>query len=791
MGKTTLALAAAYDPAVVARFGAERRFFVNLEPVPDADGVLRALAAALELDASGAAAAVERAIADFCAAGPALAILDNFETPWRKERLAAEAMLGRLAAIEGLRLIITARDQPPYIPGGGVKLRDVENLDFDDARALFLREAGAQHAADPALPKLLDALDGHPLSIELLASNAAGKADLKGLAADWDARHAAMLQRGDGDTRLTSLRVSLDISLEALGADSAAHRLLRLIALLPAGMAANDCIAALADGAPTDAERAAAAKLDAARLASRRDDRWRLLAPVRETLLQDYSPDAQDKARLVKLSLARAALGARIGWPGWDEVCESVTAEAGNFDAMIGVALNEAALPDGLADAVRGLAKFHCYTGLGSVASLRRAAASLGKAGHMREEADCILWLGQVALSRSDNATARERYEAALPLYRMVGSVLGEANCIKGLGEIALARSDHDGARERYGAALPLFRKVGAVLGEASCIALLGDIALARSDHEVARAQFEAALPLFRKVGDVLGEANCIALLGGIAIRRSDHEVARERYEAALPLFRKVGAVVGEANCIRSLGDIALRRSDHDGARGRYEAALPLYRKVGQVLGEANCIKGLGDIALRRSDPDGARERYEAALPLYRKVGHVLGEANCIQRLGDIALRRSDHDGARERYEAALPLYRKVGDVLGEAACIARHGDIALARSDHDDARERYETALPLFREVGDVLGEANCIQSLGDIDEANKDVASARRRWSEALTLYGRIPEPHSIGNTHLRLARRAATPAEGAAHREAARRAWASIDRADLIAEFLDEAP
>jgi len=631
MGKTTLALAAAYNPAVVARFRAERRVFVNLEPVPDAEGVLRALANALGLDASGAAAAVEQAIADSCAARPALAILDNFETPWRKEKAATEAMLGRLAAVKGLRLIVTARDEPPYIPGGGVKLRDVESLGFDEARELFLREAGAQHVADPALPKLLEALDGHPLSIELLAANAAGKVDLKSLAADWSDRHAAMLRRGDGDTRLTSLRVSLGISLSALGADSAAHRLLRLIALLPAGMAADDCLAALADGAPSEAERGAAAKLEAARLASRRDDRWRLLAPVRETLLQDFSPQAQDKARLIKLFLARAALGDRIGTVGWDEVRDNVTAEAGNFDVMIGVASKEAALPRGLAEAVWGLAEFHSYSGLGSVTSLRAAAASLGKAGDIR----------------------------------------GQADCIKSLGNIAFRRSDRDGARELF--------------------------------------------------------------------------------EAALPLYRKVGVERGEANCIRSLGDIALERSDYDGACERYEAALPLYRKVGDVQGETNCIKSLGDAALRRSDPDGASERYEAALPLYRKVGDVLGEANCVKSLGNIALASSDYNGARERCEAALPLYRKVGQVLGEA----------------------------------------NCIQSLGDIDEANEDIASAGRRWNESLVLYGRIAEPYSIGGVHLRLARVAATPAEAAAHREAARRAWASIGRADLIAKHLDKAP
>jgi TIR domain len=41
MGKTTLALAAAYDARVVERFGKERRFFVNLEPAPNAEASLR------------------------------------------------------------------------------------------------------------------------------------------------------------------------------------------------------------------------------------------------------------------------------------------------------------------------------------------------------------------------------------------------------------------------------------------------------------------------------------------------------------------------------------------------------------------------------------------------------------------------------------------------------------------------------------------------------------------------------------------------------------------------------
>jgi hypothetical protein len=94
MGKTTLALAAAHDPRVVARFGKERRFFVNLEPAPNAEDILSRLAIYLGLPATGAAQEMEAKIAAACASEPTLAILDNLETPWRKDAAATEALLG-------------------------------------------------------------------------------------------------------------------------------------------------------------------------------------------------------------------------------------------------------------------------------------------------------------------------------------------------------------------------------------------------------------------------------------------------------------------------------------------------------------------------------------------------------------------------------------------------------------------------------------------------------------------------------------------------------------------------
>jgi tetratricopeptide (TPR) repeat protein len=539
MGKTTLALAAAYDARVIERFGKSGRFFVNLEPAPDADGLLRRLAIDLGLSASGAASEVEATIAAACAAAPALVILDNLETPWRKDMAETETLLGRLAAVEGLRLVLTIRGEPPSLPGPGAQtLQDVERLGEVDARALFLRRAGDQFGADPALPGLLSALDGHPLSIELLAANAAGKPNLQGLAADWNDRRTDLLQRGAADDRKTSLRASLDLSFAALNPPSAAHRLIRLMAQLPDGMSEADSRTILSDSGPTKDQRGAATRLEGARLAARPDGRWRLLAPIRETLLADFPPDAGDRARLVKLFLARAALGSHAGWPTWGEVSGELTAEAGNLDAMIGASLRERELPEGVLDAAKGLIRFHIMTGLASVASLPAVAKWFGDAGDALGEADCIKGLGDIALARSNHEGARRRYEAALPLYQGVDSVLGEANCIRGLGEIALRRSDHEGARQRYEAALPLYQKVGDVLGEANCILSFGDIDEVNGNIAAAFDRWREALALYAKIPEPysIGSAQM-----RLARRAATPEQAAEHREAARLAWESIG----------------------------------------------------------------------------------------------------------------------------------------------------------------------------------------------------------------------------------------------------------
>lgn len=211
---------------------------------------------------------------------------------------------------------------------------------------------------------------------------------------------------------------------------------------------------------------------------------------------------------------------------------------------------------------------------LSEAVELRRRVAS-----ESDDLADAISDLSRSLAWQHRFAEAIKKLEESLRIYRQTASIQGEAECIKWLGGIALWRSDYMKAKERFEQALPLYRKIANIKGEAECTRRLGDVALRWSDYVTARERYEQALSLYRKIDGTQGEADCIRGLGKIAFERSDHVTAKERFEQALSLYRKTGSVWGKAKCFMGLGDIALRVSDRAEAQKNFETGLTLFEQ--------------------------------------------------------------------------------------------------------------------------------------------------------------------------------------------------------------------
>jgi hypothetical protein len=237
MGKTAVATAALYDPRVISKFG-RRRVFASLEAATEPRAILSKLVEQLGLPPTGDEVSLLRILEAAASERPLAAILDNIETVFEGDYEHSERLLNLVAPLKGLSLVVTVRGVPPAVLGA-VRIEDIPKLDGRAARQAFLATSGEALAADPDLPRLLEALDGHALSLRLVAAQATGVPSLSGLRESWDEARAEILRRpGQAESRLTSVRASLLLSMNSTRMKSTplARRLLSILALLPGGL---------------------------------------------------------------------------------------------------------------------------------------------------------------------------------------------------------------------------------------------------------------------------------------------------------------------------------------------------------------------------------------------------------------------------------------------------------------------------------------------------------------------------------------------------------------------------
>jgi len=701
MGKTAVAIVALYDPRIVSQFG-RRRVFASLESTTEPRAILAKLADALGLPPNGDEVSLLRTLEANAAEHPVAAVLDNAETVFEAGREEAERLLKLVAQINGLSLIVTVRGVGPSVPGATL-IEDLPKLAAGPAREAFLAVAGAVFRADPDLAHLLDALDGHALSIQLVAAQAIGLSALKGLRESWDEAHAEILrQPGTEESRLTSVRASLALTLNSRRLKSAplARRLTGLLSYLPGGLAETDVQPLLGErGALTRAKaNEAITCLHQLRLVERRPDRrLRMLTPLRECVKRDVPAIDMDRKRLVDRYLALTARAKMIGRKEWDQVREEIEVEIDNLDPVCELAVATNINHRRLSDALGGLSELYRFSSRGTIESLKRAAVKLRARPPSWEAAHCIEWLGRVAVYRTD-AKARSLLEEARELHRRVGGVLGEANCTHGLGEVAFIDDDMETALARYNEALLLYRRIHKDedgLSEANCILGLGDIAFARSDLGTALRLTEEALAIYRRDPGLSGQASCIRRLGLIAFSRSDYQTAHEHIEEAMAICRQIGTVAGEAACVADLGRIAFARSDHETAQASFEAALGLSRRIGSVRLEASFLRRLGQLSLWHSDYQAALIRFGEALSLSQKASDTIAVAEAIIRQGqakrgagntkaglaDIERGFSIYFSSADAKDLALPGWHAMSDALksDKSGDISRH--LGIARS--------------------------------------------------------------------------------------------------------------
>jgi tetratricopeptide (TPR) repeat protein len=349
-------------------------------------------------------------------------------------------------------------------------------------------------------------------------------------------------------------------------------------------------------------------------------------------------------------------------------------------------------------------------------------ALALTAAQHAKDqkaEAHILHEYGYAYESLGKKQRATTYYGQALALYRQVGDQRGESDTLNNLGLVYSDLGDKQQGLAYYEQALLLSRRMGDKSGEAITFNNLGLVYSDLGDKEQGLAYYEQALIFQRQVEqDKGGEATILNNIGQVHSDLGDKQLALIYYKQALVLHCQVGDRRGEAITRNNIGRIYSTLGDKRQALDYYEQAFALYRQVGDKWGEAITLSNIGSAYADLSDKQEALMYYEQALSLHCQVGDMEGEATTRNNIGRVYSTLNDKQQALKYYEQALILFSRLENKRSEAIIL---NNIGLAYDDLGDkqsALRYYEQSLSLCRQVGDKVDEASILNNIGGIHD-------------------------------------------------------------------------
>ncbi|KAJ7263457.1 hypothetical protein C8J57DRAFT_1231329 [Mycena rebaudengoi] len=284
IGKTTLAVAALHEIEVDSKYS--RKNFVPCQSSPSCAELISAVADHIHLEK---ALNMHKKVAQyFMHAPPSLLVLDNLETPWEasSSRGEVEEFLCLLADIPHLGLLVLSDPQKssgaaPFWP-------------LSDSAALrtFIDVADDIHRED-SIREILELTGNLPLAVSLIAIVASYEGCGQALSR-WNSESTYMLSNGH-DQR-SSLDISIMLSFTSFRMTPEARELLSILSMLPDGLKQGDLVKAQLPisnilACKTTLVQTSLAFID-------KDERLKVLAPIREHILRLHPPSSALKLKL-------------------------------------------------------------------------------------------------------------------------------------------------------------------------------------------------------------------------------------------------------------------------------------------------------------------------------------------------------------------------------------------------------------------------------------------------------------------------------------------------------------
>ncbi len=153
-----------------------------------------------------------------------------------------------------------------------------------------------------------------------------------------------------------------------------------------------------------------------------------------------------------------------------------------------------------------------------------------------------LAWL--LLVSQGDPARARSLLEEGLALSQEVGDKESMAECLSFLGRLALSQGDTTAGRSLLQECMRLFREIGGQWGIAESLSALAQVEASQGDLAVARTLYEKSLTIAREWNYKVLLPSCLEGLAGVVAAQGDPVWAAQLWGAAESLREVMGTSI-------------------------------------------------------------------------------------------------------------------------------------------------------------------------------------------------------------------------------------------------------
>ncbi|KAF9470189.1 TPR-like protein [Pholiota conissans] len=553
----------------------------------------------------------------------------------------------------------------------------LSTLSLEGARKIVVNIA-KENTINEFTIRLLEAIDGIPLAITLVATLLRDGEDSASLWTRWSMDSTQIINVGDDRQSSLDRSIALSVNSSRMTKNPETRLLLAALSLLPDGFPKGDTLESLQNCLGISSIHSIIQILHTVALVhvigTDESPRIQMLFPIRLFCQHFLAQEIADTFPKTVNHYVDLLIAAEYNWENSVNY-QKITPEVRNMHTIFQKLFLAEIQEDDLEKFIKALdylTNWSTYIGYYSKDTIQLALIKTRHNSFLH--ANCRLFIAMLYLWEADYIHAIEHLEEAANFFQEISEDLSQAHALRLLGESFCMMSELDKGEDALETSLKLYTKKNrtqVTQPQVDVHFALAELYLARGQLLKAEIYLINVLEDYKKIQDLIGQTNATGVLAQIHISYGNLIKAKEFANQALEIAKKANYAFGEGTSLQRLGKIYLRMDRITDAHQALEKALLIFKSQKQLINQLLVVDMLGEVYIRSDQLSAAETLLE---PYGQMDSDTTHSAYVLTTLGWLYTCGGHFDKAEHHLNAALQLHQKFNDQWGQAIVLAHLG---------------------------------------------------------------------------------------------------------------------